>query len=80
LFKKLQKYKILKIFKRIFNFYYRGFTDMPHYGKQLWLVIIIKLSIMFLVFKLFFFQDTLKKYKTTEDKANHVIEQLTKNK
>lgn len=53
---------------------------MPHYGKQLWLVIIIKLSIMFLVFKLFFFQDALKKYKTTEDKANHVIEQLTKTK
>ena len=53
---------------------------MPHYGKQLWLVIIIKLSIMFLVFKLFFFKDNLSKYKTTQDKADFVIEQLTKNK
>ncbi|MCD6366916.1 MAG: DUF4492 domain-containing protein [Bacteroidales bacterium] len=70
----------LNLFKRIFNFYYRGFADMPHYGKQLWLVIIIKLSIMFLVFKLFFFKDSLSKYKTTQDKADFVIEQLTKNK
>jgi hypothetical protein len=53
---------------------------MPHYGKQVWTVIIIKLAIMFLVFKVFFFKDKLSQYKTTQDKANHVIEQLIKTK
>jgi len=70
----------LTVLKKIFHFYYRGFTDMPHYGKQVWTVIIIKLAIMFLVFKVFFFKDKLSQYKTTQDKANHVIEQLIKTK
>ncbi len=44
----------------------------------MWLVILIKLSILFLVFKLFFFKDALQDYKTPQDKANYVIEHLTK--
>ena len=48
-------------------------------GKRLWLIIIIKLILMFLVLKLFFFPDFLKThFKTDADRSNYVIEQLTK--
>lgn len=48
-------------------------------GKRLWAIIIIKLIILFLVLKLFFFPDFLKtNFKTDEERSNHVIEQLTK--
>jgi hypothetical protein len=48
-------------------------------GKKLWTIIIIKLIILFLVLKLFFFPDFLKtNFKTDEERSNHVIEQLTK--
>jgi len=48
-------------------------------GKRLWAIIIIKLIILFLVLKLFFFPDFLKtNFKTDEERSNHVIEQLTR--
>ena len=47
-------------------------------GKQLWLIILIKLFIMFAVLKLFFFPDLLKsKFSTDEERGDYVIEQLT---
>ena len=64
----------------IFRFYYQGFKNMT-VGKKLWTIIIIKLIIIFLVLKLFFFPDFLKtNFKTDQDRGNHVIEQLTKQK
>ncbi len=48
-------------------------------GKKLWAIIILKLIILFLVLKLFFFPDFLKtNFRTDEERSNHVIEQLTK--
>ena len=44
------------MFKRIFNFYYEGFKNMPKYGRRLWIIIFIKAFIMFAVLKIFFFQ------------------------
>lgn len=42
-------------------------------GRRLWAVIIIKLAIMFLVFKLFFFPDKLKEeYSTDQERARAV--------
>jgi len=50
-------------------------------GKRLWAIIIIKLFIMFAILKLFFFKDFLnEKFDNEEDKADYVIEQLTKPK
>lgn len=67
-----------KVFSRIFQFYYQGFKSMT-VGKKLWTIIIIKLIILFLVLKIFFFPDFLKSnFKTDEERSNHVIEQLTK--
>lgn len=46
-------------------------------SKKLWMIIIIKLVIMFAILKVFFFPDFLNsKYNTDEEKSNHVIEQL----
>jgi hypothetical protein len=66
------------VFNNIFQFYYQGFKSMT-VGKKLWAIIIIKLIILFLVLKLFFFPDFLKtNFRTDEERSNHVIEQLTK--
>jgi hypothetical protein len=64
------------IVKRIWLFYYDGFRSMT-LGKTLWLIIAIKLFIMFFVLKLFFFKSELGKYPTEDDKAKHVVTRLT---
>lgn len=65
------------IFKKIFNFYYQGFKNMT-VGKKLWAIIIIKLFVMFLILKMFFFKNYLKtNFETDEERSNYVIEQLT---
>ena len=62
---------------QILNFYYEGFKAMT-IGKTLWLIIIIKLFIIFFVLKIFFFPDFLgSKFKTDAQKSDYVIEQLT---
>ncbi len=67
-----------KFFKKVFNFYYDGFRSMT-VGKRLWVIILIKLFIIFAIFKLFFFPDFLKtNFKTNQQRSNYVIEQLTK--
>jgi hypothetical protein len=49
------------------------------WGRQLWIIIFIKLFIMFAMLKVFFFPDFLKtNFKTDQDRSNHVIEELTK--
>jgi hypothetical protein len=64
----------------IILFYYQGFKNMT-VGKKLWTIIFIKLIIIFLVLKLFFFPDFLNtNFKTDKERSNHVIEQLTKQK
>lgn len=68
------------LIKKIFLFYYDGFKSMT-VGKSLWIIILIKLFIIFFVLKLFFFPDLLKKnYKTDDERSRHVIEQLTNKK
>jgi len=48
-------------------------------GRKLWAIILIKLIILFLVLRLFFFPNYLKSnFSTDEQRSNHVIEQLTK--
>lgn len=47
-------------------------------GKSLWLIILIKVVIMFLILRIFFFKPELAKYDTEQQKASHVIENFTK--
>ena len=71
--------KIKDIPYNIFSFYYDGFRSMT-VGKKLWIIIFIKLFIMFAILKLFFFPNFLNTHFETneEEKGNYVIEQLTR--
>ncbi len=72
------KYKVKLNLNTIFQFYYQGFKSMT-IGKKLWMIIIIKLVVMFLVLKLFFFPNFLNThFKTDGERSNYVIKQLTK--
>ncbi len=57
---------------RIYRFYRDGFRSMT-VGRWLWLMIIVKLFILFFIFKLFFFPDLLSRdYDTDEQRAGAV--------
>ena len=50
---------------------------MPGWGKKVWLVILIKLFIMFAVLRIFFFPDVLRKnFDTDEERGEHVLDEL----
>lgn len=60
---------------RIFRFYVDGFRQMT-LGRTLWMIILLKLFIMFAVLKLFFFPDLLDREPTEEGKQEHVATEL----
>jgi len=63
--------------KRVFLFYYNGFRSMT-WGRSLWAIILIKLFVMFVILKLFFFPNVLNRnFETDEERGDHVLEQLT---
>jgi hypothetical protein len=62
---------------RIFRFYWNGFRSMT-IGKTLWLIILIKLFVMFAVLKVFFFPDFLGKFDTPSDKQEYVSDELVR--
>lgn len=67
------------IFRNIVSFYLEGFKTMT-YGKTLWMIILLKLFIMFAIFKVFFFKDDLnQRANTNQQKSDYVLEQLIKN-
>ncbi|MDK2909691.1 MAG: hypothetical protein PWR20_1258 [Bacteroidales bacterium] len=64
--------------KRVIRFYIEGFRSMT-VGKTLWAIILLKLFIMFAVFRLFFFKPYLKeKFPDDKSRAKYVTEQLTR--
>jgi hypothetical protein len=65
------------IFVRIFRFYYDGFRNMSGWGRKVWIIIIIKLFIMFAILKYFFFPDFLeKRFDNDKQRSEYVMEQL----
>ncbi|MDR1918683.1 MAG: DUF4492 domain-containing protein [Tannerellaceae bacterium] len=60
---------------RIFHFYMEGFRGMT-LGKTLWLIIIIKLFIMFCILKPFFFPRHLGQFKGESEKQEYVSGEL----
>jgi len=62
---------------RVWRFYVDGFRAMT-LGRYLWAIILVKLAILFLVFKLFFFPDRLARdYDNDRDRADAVRHHLT---
>ena len=63
--------------KRIINFYYEGFAGMTT-GKTLWMVIIVKLVIIFVVMRVFFMPDILSERAGDGGEADYVATQILK--
>lgn len=62
---------------RVIRFYRDGFRSMT-VGRYLWAMIIIKLFILFFIFKLFFFPDLLRRdYDNDVDRARAVRHSMT---
>jgi hypothetical protein len=67
-------------FSKIFYFYWDGFRSMT-VGKKLWIIILIKLFILFAILRIFFFHDFLGSNFTSDDeRSEYVIERLTETK
>ena len=64
-------------FSKVFHLYYDGFRSMT-LGKTLWVIILIKLFIIFVVLKLFFFPDFLKTHADGNE-PEYVAKQLLEN-
>ncbi len=60
---------------RIVRFYAEGFRGMT-VGRTLWIVILVKLFVIFAVLRLFFFPDFLAG-RSDEERAAYVLEELT---
>ena len=54
----------------IWNFYADGFRNMT-WGRPLWILIFLKVIVLFLVLRMFFFEPVLSG-KTEEQKIEHV--------
>jgi len=68
----------MNLLKNVLNFYIEGFKNM-RVGKKLWAIIGIKLFVFFFILKLFFFPNILKiKFDNDKDRANFIIENITK--
>ena len=66
------------ITRRIWDLYYDGFRNMT-VGKTLWIIILVKVFIFFVVMKLLFFPNLLKRdFSTDEERADHVRNELLK--
>jgi len=69
--------KIGSVIANVVLFYLDGFRNMSGWGRKVWLVILIKLFIIFVVLKLFFFPDLLKSgFRNDTERSNYMRNQL----
>jgi hypothetical protein len=69
--------QVYQVFDHLYRFYYDGFKNMSSWGRKVWLIIIIKLFIIFAVLKLLFFPDLLKiKYDNDNQRGEYVRDQI----
>lgn len=62
-------------FYRVFDLYYDGFRHM-RLGRTLWAVILVKLTVIFLVLKLFFFPNYIREHAAKGEEADFVASQM----
>lgn len=56
-----------------FTMFWEGFTHMTQLGKTLWILVIIKLIIMFVILKPFFFHNYIKSnYETKQEQEAYM--------
>jgi hypothetical protein len=67
-----------KIFKSFYTFYRDGFRAMT-VGKTLWILVLIKLFILFAILRIFFFPNYLNtRFDNDKSRAEHVRQELVK--
>ena len=62
---------------RAADLYIDGFRTMSKTSRKLWLIILIKLFVMFAVLRLFFFPDIIGSQGSKEQQRQFVVEQFT---
>lgn len=60
---------------KVYNLYYEGFKNMT-IGKTLWTIILVKLFIIFVILKFFFFPNFLKTNAPEGQEADYVGSEL----
>ncbi|UCN01192.1 DUF4492 domain-containing protein [Sulfurimonas sp. SWIR-19] len=74
------KTHITNFFRSVFYLYYDGFVNM-RVGKTLWILIAVKLFVMFAIVKWLFFPNILQEnFKTDTQRSQYILQQLTKEK
>jgi len=74
------KRKMVHLLKSVYAFYAEGFQRMK-LGKTLWLLIALKLFVLFAIVKWLFFPDVLQeKFQTDQERSEYILQQLTKDK
>ncbi|MGW8287102.1 MAG: DUF4492 domain-containing protein [Desulfobulbales bacterium] len=77
LFLKVGLVTIRKLLHRTVTFYADGFRNMK-LGRSLWIIILIKLLIIFGVLKIFFFPNYLEvNFSSDQERAEHVFTNIT---
>ncbi len=65
-------------FSSIYRFYLDGFKEMK-LGKKLWLIVAVKLFVLFVVIKWLFFPNVLQEhFKNDKARSEFILNQLTK--
>ena len=59
---------------KVFRFYCDGFRSMT-IGRTLWIIIIVKLVIIFVLLRIFFFRPAMS-HLSPQEKQNHVADEL----
>ena len=62
---------------RVFDLYYDGFRQMK-LGRALWAIILIKLFVIFVILKLFFFPNYIKEHAQKGEESEFVATQILK--
>ncbi len=68
---------IPKVVTKIFLFYKEGFSQMK-LGRKLWLLVLIKLFVLFGIVKYFFFPNILQEdFDSDKARSQYILQQLT---
>ena len=62
-------------FRQLFDLYYEGFKGMT-LGRTLWAIILIKLFIIFVILRIFFFPNFIKEHAEKGEEADFVGRQM----
>lgn len=68
----------MQTIRNVLFFYIDGFKNMSSLSRKLWLIIVVKLVVIFVIVKTLFFPNYLETtYKSEDEKINFVIKSLT---